>query len=75
MSAEESILALVTFPPHINTQKVCRQISEDHPYLEDIQNVSENTLGVRLENIADLLDLDFMDSYGATSVKLNTLRS
>ena len=33
--------------------------------------MSENTLKISLETIADLLDLDFVNSYGAIEVKIN----
>ena len=75
MSSQENVLALVTFPSHIDIFKVRRRLSEDHPFLENIDIVSENTLGVRLQNIADLLDLDFINSYGAQDVKLNIFGS
>ena len=70
-STNESLTVVVTFPPHLNLQQIAQQMSEDHPFLENIQKIEHNILKIDLDNIADLLDLDFSDSYGASHIKIH----
>jgi hypothetical protein len=61
----------VTFPEHFDITRVSQAVLDDYPFLEGIKKVSETSLEVRLDNIADLFDLDFINSYGAKDVKLS----
>jgi hypothetical protein len=45
-------------------------INDLHPCIENMEILTEGQLFVTLESIVDLLDIDFVHTYGATATQL-----
>jgi hypothetical protein len=70
MFSEENVLAVATFHPHVDLQKVKETLQDDHLSLLDLQVLTCQRLLLSMESVADLVDLNLVDEYGAISAKL-----
>lgn len=69
-SSYDSIKVVVSFPREIDLQNKIEILNHDYPSLENMEILTEGQLFVILDSIVDLLDIDFVQSYGATAVQL-----
>lgn len=70
MFSEENVLAVAHFHPHVDLPKVKKTLQDDHLCLLGLQILTCQRLLLAMESVADLVDLNLVDEYGAISVKL-----
>lgn len=69
-TCEGSIKVLVNFPSGVKLTDILQALIADYPCLENVEELSQTQLLLNMDSIVELLDIDFVNSYGATSTIL-----
>lgn len=71
----DPVKLIVTFSSDINLEDVMLTLKETYIFIQHIQKCGKNELLISFDSMSDLLEIDFIEQFGALSTKVKNSNS